>query len=592
LQSICRSDRQGARGAALILLLLALVSLGLAGAGVVLPGLFTAWHRRADTVSVKGLLAAKRALLEYVVARPQDPTQPLVGPGRLPCPDLTGDGVAALTCHAPCPDLTGDGAPDPPCEVLVKTAILGRLPWRTLGFAEHYDGTGQGFWYAVTADFVDTPPTTALSAHTAGAITADGEGDLVAVILAPQAPFTDLQSARQIAPQIPAQFLEGSNAVAGTREFVSAARDPWVNDHLVGLRRAELVTAVGRRVLAEVATALKRYAEHPDNLNTAYPWPSPFADPSTVATPLAYPYQGQAGLAEGLLGVHLPHTVFLSPAATVSWAIQGGDATATTGSTPPVEACLRSGACNDPGSPFNGLTDPLPLPLACTWSTSTALFCTHTISSGGFNRTYAFWFTGAQTTVIHWPTPTMRSRSRAVGLFGMAPPVAAQTLKITITEHSPVWDGSRTIAVNTDSENTGDRFAMAGLDHQIDPDAGEIPLWITANHWYQQVYLAYPRAETVGDPPDPGLPGSSAACTPGTDCLTVDGAGDQSTKVRALLIFTGMDMPGPTPLRLMDPNDRAAYLEGENASDGDDHFTRTFPLNQGNDQLWGVRTAP
>ena len=87
-----------------------------------------------DARTIPVLAAAKEALLAYAAANP-------TAPGRLPCVDANGDGVANNL--------------DLPCTT-ANVPQLGRLPWKTLGIPILRDGSGECLWYAVSGNFAQT----------------------------------------------------------------------------------------------------------------------------------------------------------------------------------------------------------------------------------------------------------------------------------------------------------------------------------------------------------------------------------------------------------------------------------------------------
>lgn len=140
----CRQRKQ--QGAALMVLLVIMVmgavtflvnSLSRAGPGI----------GRAKTTS-DALAQAKGALIAYALA---DQNRP----GELPCPDIDNDGQLTMNV-----DYIGSQC----------AAMLGRLPWKTLGLPDLRDGAGERLWYALSDPF-HANSTAVLNSDTAGAIT-------------------------------------------------------------------------------------------------------------------------------------------------------------------------------------------------------------------------------------------------------------------------------------------------------------------------------------------------------------------------------------------------------------------------------------
>ena len=190
------------------------------------------------------------------------------GPGFLPCPDLDGDGRAD-----PCDPDAG-----PP---------LGRLPWRDLGLPRWRDSHGQVPWYAVSGNLL--PQTRPLNSDTDAYpwLSADGKGPLGAVLIAPGAPW----GAQGRPSNRPAAYLEGPNALPGTKEFFTLAEEEGEgNDKVMGLRREAVLEMAERRALAEGRRQLTAYYLACGEL----PWAAPF-------DPTASRLVAQPGSREGLL---------------------------------------------------------------------------------------------------------------------------------------------------------------------------------------------------------------------------------------------------------------------------------------------------
>ena len=130
------------------------------------------------------LSAAKNALIGYAISYP-DKVNPAEGPGYLPCPDNDNDGDAEGSCV-----LGG------------VNNTIGRFPYETLELEDLRDSSGQRFWYSLSQNFRNNPsklvPLNSESPSSA-ALSVDGVGDIVAVIIAPGAPAnaTILRERRQ-----------------------------------------------------------------------------------------------------------------------------------------------------------------------------------------------------------------------------------------------------------------------------------------------------------------------------------------------------------------------------------------------------------
>jgi hypothetical protein len=170
------------------------------------------------TRNAEVLQHAKTALIGYVAKEVLDLTN--ANPGRLPCPESPGvagipnnEGIAASSC-----------APTFPVQ---KT--VGRLPWRTLGLDKLVDAHAEPLWYAVSMNWVldgGSPPV--INAGTVGQLNVDSIPGVVAVIIAPGAPLT-------LAPN-PAQIAHGCDARAQRRNdrshVATSGVDPDYRDYL------------------------------------------------------------------------------------------------------------------------------------------------------------------------------------------------------------------------------------------------------------------------------------------------------------------------------------------------------------------------
>jgi hypothetical protein len=228
------------RGAVIILFFLAIF---LSGATVILSALNNRSSNIAQGVETQvAMERAKEALLAYALMYSKEYAGS--GPGRLPCVDTDNDGLANCTA-----------------------AQLGRLPEEVIlpsgvriSLSDAGAGTDQQLWYALSPSF--RTDAVALNSTTAGSLTLDGEGGLVAVLIAPGTLL-----AGQGRPGIAASaYLEDVNA-AGTT-FVSNSALANFNDRVIPIRRAELMSMVVPRVAQEIKALLDVY--HPANGNT-YP---------------------------------------------------------------------------------------------------------------------------------------------------------------------------------------------------------------------------------------------------------------------------------------------------------------------------------
>lgn len=217
------------------------------------------------------LSAAKNALIGYAVSYP-DRVNPGDGPGYLPCPDIDNDGDAEGSCALAGP----------------INWTRGRFPFETLELSEMRDSSGARLWYTLSENFRyganKTVPLNSESPSSAE-LSINGVGDIVAVIFAPGEPFDNQD--RDADVNDVTNYLEDDNSDADT-SFVTNANVNF-NDRLIVITRQELMAAVEKRVMGEVAQVLIDYFEYidandgiPGDNNAAYPWMTPFTDPKVT----------------------------------------------------------------------------------------------------------------------------------------------------------------------------------------------------------------------------------------------------------------------------------------------------------------------
>lgn len=245
------------RGAALLIMMLLLFIVGTA---VLLKGLRgTNTQLRQDAAASAAMAKAKEALIAYAVTYGDNYPLSGDGPGHLLCPDTDAPDFAANGVPR-----VPYGAPNSPC----GPNAIGRLPHsvtlpsgNVFPLADHGSGIDQQFWYAVTDAFVATP--SLLNGTTPGTLTLDGQGDVVAVVVAPGPPVTG-----QTRPSRNAvDYLEAGNV--GGRNFVTGLpADPAnFNDKVLTLLRSEMMPLVTARVAEEMKKHLGTYHD----ANGAYP---------------------------------------------------------------------------------------------------------------------------------------------------------------------------------------------------------------------------------------------------------------------------------------------------------------------------------
>lgn len=260
------------RGTALLLLVLLIVS---ASTFIFLKKLNQQSQQSyREEVTAVSLARAKEALIGYAAAYVElvSPSNPATGPGYLPCPDRNNDGQLLVA--------DGEGS----CSQGGGTS-LGRLPWKYLGLSDLRDSAGERLWYAVSDNYRYNPQTRPLNSETPGTLTVDGNSDIVAVIIAPGPALAGQD--RSTGPNSAANYLEGTNTNVTNGIFTATPSDT-MNDRIVAITRQELMAAVEKRVLNQVATTLKTY------MNWTLPgapgrgiWLAPYADPKAFTPNLS-----------------------------------------------------------------------------------------------------------------------------------------------------------------------------------------------------------------------------------------------------------------------------------------------------------------
>lgn len=193
------------------------------------------------------LAKAKEALIAYAVI---DANRP----GRLPCPDLIGDGISPLLTRDDCDSYTGN------------------LPWRTLDLQESGDGHSGSFRYVLSPLFGGDRTTPPLNSDTATSLRLDvaagqPSNEIVALIIAPRGP------------------VDTRNADGDDYFYRGSGDSPEDNDIILPITRRELMAAVERRIAREVNNCLEQHATSAQNTSQTYPWPAPLAVDNFKGTP-------------------------------------------------------------------------------------------------------------------------------------------------------------------------------------------------------------------------------------------------------------------------------------------------------------------
>ena len=386
-------------------------------------------QRRGDSVQV--LNEAKAALIGYAISYPEI-VDPNFGPGYLPCPDLDNDGDAENTCAQAGP----------------TNFSTGRFPFETLNVRELRDSSNETLWYAVSDNYrgdILAGQLVPLNSETAGQLSVDGNGDIVAIIFSPGYVVSG-QDRDPLTAEVTdvTNYLEGENAIINNGTYVTTAAGNF-NDTLVTITRQELMQAVEARVLGDVSQAINNY----QGAHAAYPWLSAFANP-TAST-----YRGQQGTFRGHLPFHWsndPDSVqvpgsldivgrnpFTSDI-TVTWSFSNANSPNPAQSqygnfsgfdlyrgsmVTPDSACIQSNVCADPNYPGISTAAPITFNNAqCTWSSVDVFQCTGTFVT---SDTTAFpevntvpdfayaWNTGDDEVILKWDNGTWQSDGSFLG---------------------------------------------------------------------------------------------------------------------------------------------------------------------------------
>lgn len=544
--------------------------------------------------SLPVLNEAKAALMGFAVNYPEN--YPGEGPGFLPCPDKDNDGSA-------------DGA----CALAGPTNFtIGRLPFNNLaGLDKLVDHTGEVLWYAVADNYRNNPKTTPLNSDTPGNFVVDSTTDIVAIIFSPGLALSG-QSRLVAGENDVSNYLEDENADGNNNwnnNFVSRATGEF-NDTLVTITRQELMQAVEKRVLGDVSQALAAYQTN----HSAFPWLSPFADPSASA------FRGQIATVQGHLPFHwaadptaVPNVNPFNTEVSWAWNIDAGTAAFTIvpsdiGVTTVTQDCLENVDCVDPifGTTATVASDWLgPVTVACTWSDKNTANCTKDWGLRGpvncdlgcgasdcYRAYYPDYPAVSGTETIFDPDATS-FRTRAVTYSGALP---TQTWALRIYDYY-VGDDPSTACSTTyvgwhqlsglsfNVATTTGTISTLGIQYDFDVDDGELPLWFVENGWQDLIYTSYASGE-----PLPGDTTANQDCVSlATNCLSVDADSLITPNIRAVAVSAGVDF---SPVASTRPNGTLSdYFEVEN-SVVDDLFMKDKITAANNDQTRIIATAP
>ncbi|HEX7053031.1 MAG TPA: hypothetical protein VF211_03740 [Burkholderiales bacterium] len=594
--------RRGAQSGAALLLLVTIVVIAFTTVIVRGFGKWAAAGTASRNVNGEVLALAKAALIGHVAKQALDFDEDV--PGRLPCPEspalagTSGEGVAAATCS--------------------KTAgtqkTLGRLPWRTLGIDKLTDAAGEPLWYAVSQDWVTTgggPPT--INAGTAGSLSFDGTGNVVAVIFAPGRAIATNPSAAQIAAGCAARnqrrgdrshvptssadpdyrdYLECQNASSPLDDtfgvaVADEATSEVINDQAVLITAADILNAIqgplAERLQRTVAPLLSEYGDQWIGGGKFLPYAVAFTPPESGLPGDAH--CGPSGGAQQTEGL-LPVAANVAPCASGWTGDFSGDGIEALGcdTGSPVNCSFRYFRLNFLGQLLLGITGTptLTATLSVSAPHAAASFRSKTVQSlsdvsvstgaatlGGFSIAPQ---TDGDVDLTLTATVTSTNLCRDSLLGGLTCLVVstlglanAQTVTVTFPQlGTPSLAGSKL----TSAAKNG----TTGPYDLLSPAAGEPHYWFMRNQWYRYTYYAV-------------APDATAAQSGGT--LTVNrfptayGANSDKRFVLALMgpALAGQSRSATAAL--------GEYVEGDNAAAGASprEFAYQVFADAGNDRL-------
>jgi hypothetical protein len=495
---------------------------------------------------MSALLAAKTALIAYAAS---ERWQTSLGhnidhPGALPCPDRDDDGDA---------DCTGS----------TTSSQIGRLPWRTLGVDDLRDASGERLWYALSFNFRKLPATV-INSDTPGQLAITGTAPASNVVAVVFAPGQALQGQdRNAAHNSASSYLEGFNLSNPVNYVFATNASPLdtLNDRLVAITQADLMSAVEPALAARIERDIKPYLRTYFNQWGAFPFPAKFDDPSpgtlgAGSTRAQSAYAGDPTQTAGLLPI--------TASASYSWAAGSGSVTKTAGPG------TISGApsCGISGTSWRcsfGASGPDCGGTSCTTSATLGIRVEGQVTNAGLSFADAqnFLVPAANVivdqTVLVSPTPTLGLGLAATGNGRVLYGATIQYSYSCISGSCASASVSVTIPMNPADP------AKLSVSKIASADFGDTAGWFNANEWYRQIYYAV----------SPGyLPGGGGSCTPRPmppaaavppSCLRVNNlspAYAATDDKRAILILAGRSLNGnPRPSASI-----GDYLEGANAT--------------------------
>jgi hypothetical protein len=544
------------------------------------------------------LQEAKSALIGYVAKEVLDLSNNI--PGRLPCPESPSDAGT-----------TNEGRAGSTCDPAFPTnKNVGRLPWRTLGLDKLVDASSEPLWYVVSPAWVPGGATPVINSGTAGQLTVDGTGDVVAIIIAPGRPLSINPNANQTAAGCQARnqarndrahdplsannpnyldYLECQNA-SNPIDFnfgaavVENATNEVLNDQIVIITAKDILNAIqgpiAERMQRTIAPLLSEYSDL---------WPSGNFLPYAVA--FATPES------------NLPAAQHCGPAATMPQQTEGLLPIAPNAGT-----CISTwGSFSISGSvTSSGCTPQAPIPsgnVRCTFTYYTLTAAGVLLFGSGVTSTDVMVQATAPHAAASFRMPLQPSdiivpagvTAQAVTFNPQTDGDARLSLQVRVTG-TQLCDNvllgvvcdllpgalatSTTVSVEFPQLAPpifqGTKLSAAVLAasappyNLLSPAAGEPHYWFMQNQWYRYTYYAL-------------SPSASAAAIGGA--ITVTGfppANGANNNKRFVLAVMGPAVTGQVrgPAAAL-----SNYLEGENADIGDQMYAHLVYAAPGNDRL-------
>jgi hypothetical protein len=535
------------RGAALMLMLAVLV---LGASWWIVSALSTPVNRVAleREHNAQVLAQAKQALLGWAARNAIDNTDN--NPGRLPCPEPAGS-VGNPATEGLMQNVCGAGA------------VIGRLPWRSLGLPKLLDASGEPLWYVVSNGWkLNTGGANewlGINSNSVGQLALDGApNSAVAMVIAPGAVLDLAPNASQLAagcvarvqrrgttPQDHLDYVEcHSVAAASVRTaVVDNATNPVSNDQSVVLTAPEVLAAVeapvAARIARDVIPALQnifgatynsdQWGPTVSATSPILPFAAPFADTSSS------PFKGAAGQTQGLLPLSrsqcnpltdplcdptfVQWDLAITPPAVVKRAgtadILSSNCAASTGSQ--VSCTIRYGG--DCGGGLGYI-----LGGTCSHSLEASVLA-NAPNVANAARTFSTAGIGGFASLVSWKTPIAVDAKANADIRGNLPDTPACTMPIILGLLSPCWtEETRTVTVPIFPDHPSLVAFFTG---------GNPWSWFVNNNWHHVVYYSMAPSHAVS--------AANHDCRIPPDCITVSG-GSVPANSRAVIAFAGRSL--------------------------------------------------